>query len=304
MSSNERSTRYRLSDYFVQVNSMNVGGVQNNGAGTSFFQSQQQLNTSYSVISANSSHPAMNDNNNNGMNVNNQQHVIHALQEDLKAAEEEIEDLEMEMISLLKEKDKTPGSILFFSLLNDASFIPNLQQLLIQFKFLKQFLDYSISMDYVTLRKRLQVCLVIMPSIDKLIEKYSKLYKQWSFYRLNWFHERKIRGSASDGMHYCPLCYSDLSEQSEESKKEKGNLLHQHHHQRRGVRQQQQQQQQQPLQLEGIPSPQQPLQQVKVPVKRNIKLTLSNPQQNQMMSAQSSPVLGVNLTRNNTPAKF
>jgi uncharacterized Zn finger protein (UPF0148 family) len=282
--------------------------IQKNGGASSFFQSQQPLNTNYSIISTASSHPSLNHNNNN--NGTNQEYLIRALQDDLKAAEEEIEDLEMEMISLLKEKDKTPGSILFFSLLNDASFIPNLQQLLIQFKFLKQFLDYSISMDYVTLRKRLQVCLVIMPSIDKLIEKYSKLYKQWSFYRLNWFHERKIRGSASDGMHYCPLCYNDLSEQSEESKKEKQHLLHQHHHQRRATRQQQQtqqqhQQQQQPLlQLEGLPSPQQPLQQVKVPVKKNIKLSLSNPQQNQMMSAQSSPVLGFNLTRNNTPAKF
>lgn len=138
------------------------------------------------------------------------QQFIKTLQDELKSAEEEIEDLEMEIITIMKEKDKTPSAILFFSLLHDPSFIPNLQQLILQFKSIKQFLDYSENMDYITLRKRLQVCLVIMPSVDKLIEKYSKLYKQWSYYRLNWFAERKVRGSASDGMSYCPLCYNDI----------------------------------------------------------------------------------------------
>ena len=148
--------------------------------------------------------------------MTNEQLLIRDLQADLKAAEEEIEDLEMEMIQMMKEKDPVPPAILFFSMMADPSFIPNLQQLILQFKSIKQFLDYSVNMDYLTLRKRLQVCLVLMPSIDKLIEKYSSLYGKWSHYRLNWFAERKVRGSASDGMNCCPLCYHDMTEDTDD----------------------------------------------------------------------------------------
>lgn len=140
----------------------------------------------------------------------------------MKSAEEEIEDLETEMIHIMKEKDKTPSAILFFSMMSDPSFIPNLQQLTLQFKNIRQFLDYSVNMDYLTLRKRLQVCLVLMPSVDKLIEKYTTLYKKWSYFRLNWFAERKVRGSASDGMNFCPLCYHDISE---DEHKHEGNMI-------------------------------------------------------------------------------
>lgn len=137
-------------------------------------------------------------------------HMLGELQAELHACHEEIEDLEMELLHVMKERDKTPGAILFFTLMHDQAFIPNLQQLTLQFQQVKGFLDYSVEMDYVTLRKRLQVCLTLMPTIDKLVDKYGMLHKQWTHHRLNFFAERKLRGNAADNLGCCPLCYNEL----------------------------------------------------------------------------------------------
>lgn len=147
---------------------------------------------------------------NNGYQFANQSHVIGQLQEELLACHEEIEDLELELLHVMKERDRTPGAILFFTLMHDPAFIPNLQQLTLQFQQVRGFLDYSVEMDYVTLRKRLQVCLTLMPTIDKLVDKYSLLHKQWTHHRLNYFAERKLRGNAADNLGCCPLCYHEL----------------------------------------------------------------------------------------------
>jgi hypothetical protein len=202
-SAKERTERYRFNQYLILDNpNFPFGHLR---------PSSQQMNATSRQQS-----PSRGDSQPFQSDFNDQKdHLIGLLRNDLKAAEEEIEDLEMELVHVMKEKDKSPGALLFFSIMEDPAFVPNLQQLIIQFKHLRQFLDYSENMDYVTLRKRLQVCLVIMPSIDKLIEKYGRLYQQWSTFRLNWFAERKVRGSAADGMAYCPLCYNDITEPSE-----------------------------------------------------------------------------------------
>lgn len=136
--------------------------------------------------------------------------VITRLQQELQMTEQEIEDLEMELMELIQARDRTPAAILFFALMNDPAFIPNLQQLVLQFDHLKKFLNYTVHMDYVTLRKRLHVCLALMPSIEKLVEKYGIMHSSWSQVRLNWFAERKLRGGSADSLTYCPLCYTNL----------------------------------------------------------------------------------------------
>jgi hypothetical protein len=145
-------------------------------------------------------------------NVEEYVNMIADLQQALQDAEQEIDDLEIELMELVKSRDKTPAAILFFTLMNDPSYIPNLQQLVLQFNHLKQFMNYTAHMDYLTLRKRLQVCLVLMPSIEKLVEKYGLMYQSWSHVRLNWFAERKLRGGSADALTYCPLCYHNLEE--------------------------------------------------------------------------------------------
>lgn len=139
-------------------------------------------------------------------------HMIDDLQEDVQILEEEKEDLELEMLEVVKAKDRTPDAILFFSLMHDPSFVPNLQQLCLQMKQIRGFLDYSVHMDYVMLRKRLQVCMVLTPNIDKLVEKYGLMYKQWSHFRRNWFAERNLRGGSAESFTTCPLCYHSLVE--------------------------------------------------------------------------------------------
>lgn len=136
--------------------------------------------------------------------------LVEELEEDIRALEEEKEDLELELMEAVKAKDRTPDAILFFALMHDPSYIPNLQQLCLQMKQIKGFLDYSVHMDYVTLRKRLQVCLVLVPNIDKLVEKYGLMYQQWSHFRRNWFAERNLRGGSAESFTTCPLCYRSL----------------------------------------------------------------------------------------------
>ncbi len=132
------------------------------------------------------------------------------LEEELKKCDEDIENLEIDVLHLMKEQDRTPPAILFYSLLHDPSFVPNLQQLSLQFHQLKGFVNQTIDMDFMLLRKRLQVCLTILPSVDKLIDKYATLHKRWAQQRLNFFAEKKLRGSAADNMSTCPLCYHEL----------------------------------------------------------------------------------------------
>lgn len=134
----------------------------------------------------------------------------HRLEHQLKKYDEDIENLEIEILHMMKEQDRTPPAILFFSLLHDPSFVPNLQQLSLQFHQLKGFVNQTIDMDFLLLKKRLQVCLTVLPSIDKLIDKYGIMHKRWSQQRLNFFAERKLRGSAADNLSTCPLCYHDL----------------------------------------------------------------------------------------------
>jgi uncharacterized Zn finger protein (UPF0148 family) len=229
--SKDRGERYQLAQFVEQYSTNN----NNNNSFNNFVGSPAHYQQQFPPFSPHQQSFLPPINNNHQLTTFEQQEkLIKSLQEDLKSAEEDIEDLEMEIIQVMKEKDQTPPAILFFSVMNDPSFIPNLQQLILQFQSIKQFLDYSANMDYLTLRKRLQVCMVIMPSIDKLIEKYSHLFSKWSNFRLNWFAERKVRGSASDGMNYCPLCYHDITEVKDEEQNEAAadhhNHPHHHHH--------------------------------------------------------------------------
>lgn len=141
--------------------------------------------------------------------------LIADLQSALTAAEEEIDDLEVDLLESAKAKDQTPAAILFFSLMHDPAFVPNLQQLVLQFRQLKSFMDYTAHVDYMTLRKRLQVCLVLMPSVEKLLDKYSLMHRAWAQVRLNWFAERKLRGGTADALAYCPLCFHNLEERDD-----------------------------------------------------------------------------------------
>lgn len=132
---------------------------------------------------------------------------IEDLQEQLLTAKEEYEDQEVEMLELLQERDRSPDALLFFAIMHDPSYLTNLQQMILQLRHLKSFADGTGHMDFMTLRKRVQVCVVLVPSVEKLVDRYSAMYQKWSAFRLNWFSARKLNGGSADAFNSCPLCF-------------------------------------------------------------------------------------------------
>lgn len=159
------------------------------------------------------------------------EYKIRELENELKLANEECEDLEMELMEVVKEKDKTPNAILFFSIMNQhPDIINNIQQLTLQLNHFRKVVhfkqnpnpsssspddNYSMTMmDYPTLRRRLSIILSFSPCLEKLIHNYNNMYKAWATHRKNFFATRKLRGSTADEILSCPLCFQDFDKNS------------------------------------------------------------------------------------------
>eukprot|EP01032_Pedospumella_encystans_P003146 gene3146-3707_t len=115
------------------------------------------------------------------------------------------------MVEMLAEKDKSPDALIFFAMMHDPSYVQNLHQLLLQMKHLKSFADGTGHMDFLTLRKRIQVCVVLTPNVEKLVDRYTMMYQKWTTFRLNWFSARKLNGGSADAFNSCPLCFQDVA---------------------------------------------------------------------------------------------
>ena len=140
---------------------------------------------------------------------------ISTLKEQLATVQEEYEDQEVEIIEIMQEKDKSPDALLFFAIMHDTAYVNNLQQLLLQLKQLRNFADGNSHMDFITLRKRLQVCCVLTPNLEKLVDRYGTMYQKWSSFRLNWFSARKLNGGSADAFNSCPLCFQCIGSAEE-----------------------------------------------------------------------------------------
>lgn len=87
---------------------------------------------------------------------------------------------------------------------------------MLQLNSLKPFADGNLNhIDFVTLRKRIQVCIICLPGIDRMLNYYSQTYTKWTQYRNNWFASRKLTGGSADGLQTCPLCYHSLQSKSD-----------------------------------------------------------------------------------------
>lgn len=217
MSVKERAQRYRIEQYLPATvrHNQTAAGLDAGSASYSFSvgpSHKVQPSTDFHRINAPHGQPALPSD----MSREQYDALTQGLQNHLEVAEQEIDELEIELMELAKARDKTPAAILFFAMMHDPSYVPNLQQLVLQFQHLKQFMNYTAHMDYLPLRKRLQVCLVLMPSVEKLVDKYGIMYQSWSHVRLNWFAERKLRGGSADAMAYCPLCFNNLEDTKDE----------------------------------------------------------------------------------------
>lgn len=138
------------------------------------------------------------------------------LTNELQGMQEEMEEMEVELFETLQGNDKTPAALLFFSLMSDPAFVQNLQQICLQLRQLKGFVDGSQHMDFITLRKRLQVCVVCVPSVEKLLTQYGVYYKKWAVQRMNWFQTRNMVGGSAESFNYCALCFHDSSKTQSE----------------------------------------------------------------------------------------
>jgi len=145
-------------------------------------------------------------------------HTIMRLQEecerlraDLAEAEEENEELNLEVFKQMQEGDRTPGALLFFAALHDPATISVLQQVALQLKALKGFSDATEHMDFAALRKRLQVCTNCVPTVDRFVARYTALHKKWCMNRLGLFTMKAQVGGSSDAVNLCPMCCNDPS---------------------------------------------------------------------------------------------
>jgi cell division septum initiation protein DivIVA len=138
-----------------------------------------------------------------------------ALQNRVEELETKIEDLEDEKTDLQKQlfhlevaKDQTPAALIFYTAMADQHLIPTFQQLLLQLNHLKKFTNANEHMDFITLQRRLQVCLTAIPSIDRFIHKYEVLHQSWLHHRFRLFSQRGLNGGDADSSNFCPICHT------------------------------------------------------------------------------------------------
>lgn len=129
----------------------------------------------------------------------------------LREAEDETEELNLEVFRVMQEKDRTPGALMFFSILQDPVTVSVLQQMNLQLGKLKPFSDGDEHLDFTALRKRLQVCISCVPTVERFVQRYLSLHKKWSVNRLGSFVNRGQVGGPSDSANLCPLCNNDAN---------------------------------------------------------------------------------------------
>ena len=129
--------------------------------------------------------------------------------EELEEAKEAIEDLEVELFGVMQQKDRTPGALLFFTMLHDPNYLEALQQLILQMNKMKPIASGESHIPFNELRKRLLVCIGQTPLVEKLIFTYSNMHARWTQSRFRVFNARSQAGTDSDTSFTCPLCNHD-----------------------------------------------------------------------------------------------
>lgn len=134
---------------------------------------------------------------------------IERLRSELADAQAEAEEMNLEVFRVMQEGDRTPGALLFFAALHDPTTVSVMQQIVLQLSHLRGFSDGSAHLDFTALRKRLQVCISCVPSIDRFVQRYSVLHKKWTANRLGLFTARGLTGGSGDSTNLCPMCSND-----------------------------------------------------------------------------------------------
>lgn len=135
---------------------------------------------------------------------------IEELLADLSQLKEDNEELTHEIFRVMQEGDKTPGALLFFAALHDPFTIQSMNQLLLQLGQLKGFSEGSNHIDFATLRKRIQVCMTCIPTLEKFSLTFQSMHQRWVKSRFASFTKKSLVGGNADIEHTCPLCCNDM----------------------------------------------------------------------------------------------
>lgn len=131
------------------------------------------------------------------------------LEETLGDTTDELEELRDQYLLLQQEKDSTPGTLLFFSILSITKLPEILTSHITSLGHIKELINGSEHFDYMKLRKYLENSCQALPQFQQLLKKYSTLYKKWIQQRSKIFFEKKLIGANADQHFICPLCSHD-----------------------------------------------------------------------------------------------
>lgn len=131
------------------------------------------------------------------------------LEEAIHDINDENEELRAELQIMDSQLDRTPGALLFFSVLHNPKLpevIANHIQILLG---VKSTLDGTAHFDFMALKRRLELCLHGLPALQQFFKKYASLHKKWAATRAKMFLDRRQIGGDADNHYVCPICNID-----------------------------------------------------------------------------------------------
>jgi hypothetical protein len=131
------------------------------------------------------------------------------LEDALGDTTDELDELKDQYLLLEREKDHTPGALLFFSVLSNPKLPEILATHLQSLHAVKNILEGQEHMDYMKLRRYLEGCLLASTPLQQLLKRYQNLHKKWCQQRGKQFFDRKLIGADADAFFICPLCSHD-----------------------------------------------------------------------------------------------
>lgn len=122
---------------------------------------------------------------------------------------DELDELRDQLILMDKEKDRTPGALLFYSALSNPKFVDIITNHTQSLNQIKDMINGQDHYDFIQLKRLLESSFVGVGPIQQFIKKYQALYKKWSLTRTKLFVDRKLIGADADSFFICPLCSHD-----------------------------------------------------------------------------------------------
>lgn len=131
------------------------------------------------------------------------------LEEGINDIKDENEELRSELQIMDSQLDRTPGALLFYSVLHNPKLpeiVANHIQVLLG---VKSTIEGNAHFDFIALKRRLEMCLHGLPAMQQFFKKYNSLHKKWAASRAKMFLDRRQIGGDADNHYVCPICNID-----------------------------------------------------------------------------------------------